>query len=82
MSGHEVTAPDSYEAWLPSGLLEGVGRATEAFFGLFFFFSFSTVEGGGGAEEDTISASEGGGEAIGEAMGDGSKCLDEGLDPN
>ena len=64
------------------GVNRGSRQPTEAFLGLFFFFSYCTVEGSEGAEEDSISASEGRGEAIGEASSDGSERLDGGLDLN
>ena len=79
--GREAMTPESREAWLPSGLIEGVDRATESFLGL-FFFSCSTVEGCGWAEEDSVFTSKGIGEANDEALGDGSKRSYEGSDPN
>ena len=78
----EAAAPESHEAGLSAKVTGEDDRATEALFGLFFIFSFSTIEGGRGSEKDTISASEGGGEATGKVLGDGSESSDGGLDPN
>ena len=82
-TGLKEAATETREAGFSTRFVGDAGWATKVFLSLFFFFfSCSTVEGGGGAEEDSISTSEGGREANGEAGGEGSERSNEGADPN
>ena len=81
-TGLKAAAPEDHEAGLSTRVAGEDSCATEALLDFFFFFSWSTVEGSEGAKGNSISATEGGEEATGEAGGKGSIRSDEGSDPN